>query len=269
MGAKASMSGSPDIDDGYLRIANELFDAILVFPFTKRQLAVLLAVVRKTYGYRKTSDDISLSQLAELTGIGRSHCSTTINELVQMGILIKFNGKYGQVIAIQKHYKNWKVLPNQEHPQAVTETGTPCSQNGNIAVTNLGTTKDNSKKQSPKDNSQQPAKQVREAPKREKKNPICLKTYLDNCKAEEKMPVPPDDPIFDYAEKAQIPEDWLHLCWREFVERHIDSGKRQKSWPQTFRNCVKSNWYRLWFITADNEYRLTTAGRQAEIKHNA
>ncbi|WP_374993057.1 replication protein, partial [Burkholderia multivorans] len=53
------MKPSPQIEDGYTRIANELYEAILGFGFTQRQLLVLLTVLRKTYGYGKKEDDMS------------------------------------------------------------------------------------------------------------------------------------------------------------------------------------------------------------------
>ena len=59
----------PQLEDGYVRIANELLEAIIRAPLSKRELMIVLAVVRKTYGYGKKTDDISLSQLAQMTGV--------------------------------------------------------------------------------------------------------------------------------------------------------------------------------------------------------
>ena len=41
---------SPQTENGYTRIANELFDAILAFPFSKRELLIVLG--RAPYGAR-------------------------------------------------------------------------------------------------------------------------------------------------------------------------------------------------------------------------
>lgn len=48
-----------DIDDGYTRFANELLEAIASADLTARQLKVMLAYVRKTYGFNKKTDRIS------------------------------------------------------------------------------------------------------------------------------------------------------------------------------------------------------------------
>lgn len=76
--------------------------------------------------------------------------------------------------------------------------------------------------------------------------------------------IPANDPVYAYAEKAGIPDDFLLLSWAEFKSAYTASGKRQKDFPATYRNAVKGNWYKLWWITPDGEYRLTTAGEQAK-----
>lgn len=57
---------SPQTEDGYIRIANELLDAILMFPFSKRQLKVVLALIRKIYGFNKKADDLASSSFQPL-----------------------------------------------------------------------------------------------------------------------------------------------------------------------------------------------------------
>ena len=44
---------SPQVEDGHTRIANELLEAMCRAGFSARQWAVVMAVVRKTYGYGK------------------------------------------------------------------------------------------------------------------------------------------------------------------------------------------------------------------------
>ena len=106
-------------------------------------------------------------------------------------------------------------------------------------------------------------------PVSEKSNPVSLQTYLEKCKAENRKPIPENDPVFQYTEKVGIPTEWVRLHWNIFKDRHTQVGaKRQKSWVQTFRNSVQCNWYGIWYIGADNLCRLTTKGKQAEIVYN-
>jgi phage replication O-like protein O len=101
------MSASPQVEDGYIKIANELFDAILRFPFTARQLKVVLAIVRKTYGFNKKRDDISASQIGEICGMARTHVTNTLNELARKNVISKVKGEYGSMVEITKDYTRW------------------------------------------------------------------------------------------------------------------------------------------------------------------
>lgn len=104
----------PQLEDGYIRIANELFDAILSFKFTYRQIKVLLAVLRKTYGYGKKSDDISASQIGKMCGMPRPHVASTLVELEQLNVLFREPGRYGTITSINKKYSEWKRLKKSE-----------------------------------------------------------------------------------------------------------------------------------------------------------
>jgi phage replication O-like protein O len=87
----------PKLEDGYIRIANELFDAILRFRFTlKTAKAWSWRSRAKTYGYGKKADDVSAAQIGELCGMSRNHVTETLNELAAMNVISKtLPGEYG------------------------------------------------------------------------------------------------------------------------------------------------------------------------------
>src|SRR3990167_2744883 len=63
---------SPQLENGYIKIANEIFDALIgtvTIPSEVRRIADF--VLRKTYGFNKKEDLISLSQLALATRLKR------------------------------------------------------------------------------------------------------------------------------------------------------------------------------------------------------
>ncbi len=97
--------------------------------------------------------------------------------------------------------------------------------------------------------------------------PKGVTAFLEECKARNEKPIPEDDPVFEYAEKAGIPTDYLRLCWREFVEQNREKGKRYKDWRKAFRNCVRNNWYKIWYRSADGSIGLTTQGLTASKIH--
>jgi phage replication O-like protein O len=123
---------TPQLEDGYTRLANELFDAILAFHFSARQLKVLMTIIRKTYGYNKKRDDMSASQIAAICCLARPHVVKTLGELVEMNVIDKQSGKFGSVIEINKKYRTWgstkSVSPaSTETVPRSTETVLPAS----------------------------------------------------------------------------------------------------------------------------------------------
>lgn len=102
-------------------------------------------------------------------------------------------------------------------------------------------------------------------PKKRTRSPaVAIGTWLDAVKAKGELPIPADDPVFDYAEKAGIPVEYVFLAWREFQAKNTGGAKRYSDWRQAFRNCVRGSWYGLWYAKPDGDYTLTTKGIQAQ-----
>ena len=92
------MSTTPQLEDGHTRIANELLEALLLARLTSRQWVIVMALVRKTYGYNKKTDDIGLVQLSDLTGLAKPHVSVAVRELEERRIIRRKQGKFGHVM---------------------------------------------------------------------------------------------------------------------------------------------------------------------------
>ena len=98
----------------------------------------------------------------------------------------------------------------------------------------------------------------------EKSSPVSLKTWIETVKAKGETPIPEEDPVFVYAEKIGLPDEFLALAWSEFRERYSQPGaKRYKDWRSVFRKSVQGNWLKLWWHDGES-YRLSTAGIQAQ-----
>ncbi|NKI94731.1 hypothetical protein [Rhizobacter sp. SG703] len=91
---------------------------------------------------------------------------------------------------------------------------------------------------------------------------MSLATFIAECRRKSERPIPDTDPVFDYCQTVGIDRDILLLHWREFKTRRAE-GKRQRDWRQTFRNSVRDNWFRLWFLKPGEGAQLTTQGLQA------
>ena len=85
---------------------------------------ILWVILRKTYGWHKKSDWISLSQFVELTGLKKPHIIRTIKKLVSKNIVTQIGNDKGKEYSINKHYKNWKSLPKElPKEEIVTQIG--------------------------------------------------------------------------------------------------------------------------------------------------
>ncbi|MBS8267172.1 hypothetical protein DYI26_00285 [Halomonas litopenaei] len=103
----------PQVEDGYTRIANELFEAVTnshTCPITLRQMRIVLSVIRKTYGFNKKTDRISDSQLAAATGISRQNVNAAKRELLAMNVLFTD----GQKLGVNKAYAEWDFTARPE-----------------------------------------------------------------------------------------------------------------------------------------------------------
>jgi len=124
---------SPQLENGYTKLANELLDALINAGLTSRQWAVFMAIVRKTYGFNKKADDIGLSQLANMTGIAKAHVSVAVRELESRRIITREAGHFGHRLGINKNHRAWKevtksVTPKQDVVGDSTDGAAPSHQ---------------------------------------------------------------------------------------------------------------------------------------------
>ncbi|HCI6019562.1 TPA: replication protein [Klebsiella quasipneumoniae subsp. quasipneumoniae] len=94
-----------DLDDGYTRLANALYDELIGADLTKNQGKVAHAICRKTYGFGKKLDRISDSQLAQLTRLPRQKVNKAKNELIAMKVILR----EGSQIGPNKNISEWTI----------------------------------------------------------------------------------------------------------------------------------------------------------------
>ncbi len=109
-----------DTDDGYTRLANELYEELIGANLTRTQAKVAHAVCRKTYGFNKKMDRIADSQIAELCRITRSKANVAKNELIKMGVLIT----EGRLIGPNKNLSQWNIADCSQIENIVPKQGT-------------------------------------------------------------------------------------------------------------------------------------------------
>ncbi len=110
---------SPQVENGYTRIANEILEQIIKRPFNERQCSIIFYVMRMTYGWGETMAEISLTQIDHAVGVSPAHASKVIKKLVELKVLRAEAIPGGRKLGINKDYDNWGVWPRKAMPLGV------------------------------------------------------------------------------------------------------------------------------------------------------
>ena len=159
------------LENGYTPIANKILEDLCKINLTAYQARVIWCIFRKTYGYHKKEDWISVSQIVEFTGLKQSHVSRTKKELLLRGLIYT---PMGMKIAFQKDSSLWKDIPNEVYRKNIPR------EDKNIPrevfyIPHQGNTKDNIQKKITKD-----SKEAFDQSIRENKNTLPYSDHNEN-----------------------------------------------------------------------------------------
>lgn len=106
---------TPQLENGYVRIANEIMEALAKIPISSGNNQILYTILRKTYGFNKKEDRISISQLQKMTGLAKRTVIYCLQNL-EAKKLIKIRRKKGRghrnevnIISFNKNHEEWVV----------------------------------------------------------------------------------------------------------------------------------------------------------------
>jgi phage replication O-like protein O len=100
---------SVQLENGYIRIANEIWDEIIRRDFTKRQKDILLFIWRLSYGCNKKTATIPLLKYFELCGVTQNHIKDELVYLREMKVL-QWDHET-MVFSFNKDYTVWQARP--------------------------------------------------------------------------------------------------------------------------------------------------------------
>lgn len=86
-----------DKSQGFTRMDNELYEALIGADLSGRELRVALAIHRFTAGYHVSERRIAASLIAEMSGIRREHVSRMICELLRQKVIYRRGGAKGPI----------------------------------------------------------------------------------------------------------------------------------------------------------------------------
>ena len=146
---------NPQLSNGYVRIANELLEAICQLDVSGSEMRILLYIIRRTYGFNKDYAEIPLSEISAAVGMRREHIQKMLKRLSAKNIIdLRTNsGTKPQTISIVKNYEKWAVeLCASCLLQKTATVASTVVQNGNSSVVQNGNSTYKDNKDNIKDN---------------------------------------------------------------------------------------------------------------------
>lgn len=234
-----------DLDKGYLRLANQIQDALCIVELSGREFRVLNAIVRLTYGWSKKSDRITNSLIADKTTLKVKHVSEAVLSLAYRNIITLRRIGQTRYIGINTILDKWAYTkPNcmkcpLDFPSADARTWViTIPENGDnhpqkLEIASLETVAaipvngdgKNTPQTIPENGDGYPRKQGKVSPKTGNTKDILPKTNIKDLSPYS----PPGGKVKFDAMSIPVPE-WLNASsWNEWVAYRRQSGKPIKT----------------------------------------
>lgn len=185
-------SRGPQLEDGHVQIANELYEAIILSPLTLREMRVVMAVIRLTYGWNRKQARVTSGLLAKLTGLHSSRVAKVLSGLIEKRVILRHGGSRSP-ISINKHYTEWLLDAGKHAPPAAKTERAESAQN------------------------EQSESAQNEPPSKDRKDINPLTTFEGGACAPKPAPKPK-------AKAKGYPEEF-EACWKEYPKREGSNPK--------------------------------------------
>lgn len=103
---------SPQTENGFTRIANEILESVQRYKFTLNEMKIVMCVWRYTYGFQRKSHQLSLTFLMNHTGLGRTRINDSLKKLVESNVIVKIEqggANATNSYMFNKNYNSWKI----------------------------------------------------------------------------------------------------------------------------------------------------------------
>lgn len=95
-------------DGGFARIHNAILEALSMTTLSSVELRLVIFLVRKTYGYNKKDDIVSISQFQQATGTSRQAVVTALQNLERLSIITRrHEGSQSYRYGLNKYLETW------------------------------------------------------------------------------------------------------------------------------------------------------------------
>lgn len=113
------MPKSPQCEDGFTRIANELLEAMCKTNFNQSETKIILFIIRKTWGFRLKEAIFKPGEISKGTGLDRQSVYKITMRLKRRKIVKVVYLDYGAKISINKHYDKWVDVVSLDYGNSV------------------------------------------------------------------------------------------------------------------------------------------------------
>ncbi len=207
---------SPQLENGYTRIANEILEALSKIPLSGSEFRLAIAILRYTYGMQQKSAEIKTQTLRNTTNLISSRLSEAKKKLIKRGIVFvtKKRNRVNATYEFNKNYTQWNSLRKnvtlRKNVKHVTEKR---NSGGAIPIIVKEIVKDRA-------------------------------TMKNNLKFSKKVPLPVNifltEEMKDYAEKKRWTEN-VETEFERFVSYHSANGSKFKDWYAAFQKWIQND----------------------------
>jgi len=115
---------SPQKENGYTPIANELLEAMYKTNFTATEFKTILLIMRYTFGFSRKEHQVSLTFISKGIGISKRYVSSAVGKLINDNILLvvkEHTDTQGRIVKLNKDYDKWE---NRDSVQQMNHSST-------------------------------------------------------------------------------------------------------------------------------------------------
>lgn len=108
------MMANPQLENGFIRIANDLYKAIYTTDMSGSELRILMFIIYQTYGYNQKSRKLTVSYIATGTNLSKISVKRSLKSLIDRKI-VNANSDYlntPKTLSINKKYNQWSGIKN-------------------------------------------------------------------------------------------------------------------------------------------------------------
>lgn len=109
---------SPQVENGHIKIANEIWEVLTVTALTDAERRVVMAVIRKTWGWKIKEQSISTPDLCEATKLLERTVRRAVDSLVKRRIVLHTpaTGRTPAKFSFNKDWEQWDRVDTDVHP---------------------------------------------------------------------------------------------------------------------------------------------------------